>query len=420
MHRDAPHHSCALLLISFGLVACGGGGGGGAASSGGGQPPLPPAGQVSLSAPASNTLVGVNRAQNITASIANISASRLVWSVLPAGRAANATITPVSSTNTAAIVEFRASVAGTYTVKVTSTDDATKTAQLDLRVHTVYTAIDGYGQGRSFLRADGRVVVTGVGNAADATGSPADALQQIAQGESFRVGVRADGTVVSWGTAIDGDNSAPTPPPAGLAQVSKVDAGHYHAIAILMDGTLATWGRFNGFDMRLPDGYSTRKFTAAGALLGATAALEDSGSISVWNGMDGRLLSVPAAWQGRTFKTLCATQWHVIAVDAAGALFAWNALNDGDPATGTPPATSGPVAAVYCGSDNAALVQEDGRVMTWGENIGISGAFDSGTVAGFPRIKGASLYAYGEPYFLSEGGAIIDRAGNIVSSIDSL
>ena len=77
------------------------------------------------------------------------------------------------------------------------------------------------------------------------------------------------------------------------------------------------------------------------------------------------------------------------------------------------------MAAVYCGSDNAVLAQENGRVMAWGVNLG-GGDFDSNTVPGFPRIKGASLFAYGEPYFLSESGAIVDRSGNLVTAIDDL
>ena len=418
MNLDAAHRIRACLFVPFVLAlnACGGGGGGG---GGGGQPSAPPVVSLGLTAPASSTLVGVDSTQNITASIANISASRLTWTVLPAGLAASATITPVSSTTSSAVVAFRATVPATYTVRVTSQDDATKTAQIDLRVHSVYTAIDGYGQERTFLRADGRVVGTGLGDAADAAGAPTDALMEIAQGERFRVGLEAEGTVVSWGSAIDGSNSAPTAPPAGLTQVSKVDAGHYHAIAIREDGTLSTWGKFNGIDVRLPDGYSTRKFSVVGVLLGSSVALEDSGVISVWDATSGNLETLPSQWQGRTFKTLCVTQWHVIAIDSMGALLAWNPINDSDEATGTPPATSGPVAAVYCGSDNAVLAQENGRVMAWGEHLS-GGDFDSSTVAGFPRIKGASLFAYGEPYFLTESGAVIDRTGSILTAIDSL
>lgn len=415
MNLDAAHRIRAGLFVPFvlALSACGGGGGGAGQSQG------PKVVSVALSAPANNALVGVNTTQNITASIANIPASRLSWTVLPAGQAANATITIVSSTGTSAVVGFKATVTGNYTVTVTSQDDATKTAQIDLRVHNVYTAIDGGGQRRTFLRADGRVVGTGLADAADAAGAPTDVLEQISQGERFRVGIKTDGTLVSWGPAIDGGSSAPTAPPGGLTQVSKIDAGFYHALAIREDGTLATWGKFNGNDVRLPDDYSTRKFTSVGVLLGSSAALEDSGAISVWNATSGSLSTLPAQWQGRTFKAMCATQWYVLAVDSTGALLAWNPINSEDPETGTPPATSGPVAAVYCGSDNAVLAQENGRVMAWGVNLG-GGDFDSNTVAGFPRIKGASLFAYGEPYFLSESGAIVDRTGNIVTAIDAL
>ena len=99
MKLDAVRRIRVGLLVPFALAfsACGGGGGGGAS-----QTPGPKVVSVALSAPANNALVGVNTTQNITASIANISASRLTWTVLPAGQAANATITTVSSTATSA------------------------------------------------------------------------------------------------------------------------------------------------------------------------------------------------------------------------------------------------------------------------------------------------------------------------------
>lgn len=377
--------------------------------------------RVSLSAPASNTLVPVNTAQSITASIGNITADRLTWSVLPAGMASNVTLVQSSTGAGSVAMNFTATAPGNYTVRVTAQTDNTKTAQIDLRVHQAYTAIDAIEQRRTFLRADGRVVGTALGTNANPDGAPADQLKAISQGWLFRVGIRTNGTVVRWG-AGGGNGTTTTPGAAPTNLVARhVAAGHYYTIAIREDGTLAVWGRVNNIDARIPTALASTRFIAADVTLGDFAAIQENGTPVVWDAQSDSLKTLPGDWQGRSFTRLCATQWHVVAVDATGTVRAWNAVNNGDPELNTPPVTTAPVTAVYCGTSQAVLVQEDGRVRSWGVLGGASTPlFDSSSVSGFPRIKGASIFIYGPTYFLSESGAVIDAEGNVVTAIDSL
>ena len=360
---------------------------------------------VNIDTPADEVLVPLNAAQEIGVTFAGTSADRLAWTILPSGIAANATVTQVSSTASGAIVSFTASVADDYTVRVSSQDDPTKISEIEIGVHQAYTEITGKSQRRAFLRADGQILSTLVN-------TPTAQAVHIATGNRFGVAALADGTVVSWGDVI------PAPVPSGLSGVKAVAAASYFAMAQKEDDTLTIWGHLNNDAVMAPE-VAGVKVIAFDASLSTMNVVKEDGSMVVWGGDNGALKALPTDWQTRKFKKVCGTQWHVVAVDEAGAVHAWNPVNSSDPAMDTPPATSGPVAAVFCGSSNAALVQEDGRVLTWGEDLGSDGVFDSNAVSGFPRIKDVSFYTYGNPLFLTEGGAVIGRDGSLVRDFES-
>lgn len=361
---------------------------------------------VNLASPADKTLVPVGGAQEISATIAGTTAARLTWTILPAGIAANATLTPVSSNSTTVVMSFSATVPDAYTVRVSSQDDTTKVDEIEVDVHQVYTQISGKSQRRAYLQADGHI-------RSDLINTPTGLAKDIATGYRFGVAAMNDGTVTTWGDVI------PAPVPSGLTQVTAVAAGHYFAMAQKEDGTLTVWGHLNNDAVMAPEVVGV-KVVDFDATLSNMVVIKEDGSMVAWSGDSGNLRPLPVEHQARKFTKFCATQWYVVAIDDAGAVHAWNSTNTSDPALATPPATTGPVTAVYCGAEQAALVQEDGRVMTWGEDLGDEGAFDSNTVSGFPRIKDVSFYSYGNPQFLTEGGAVVDREGVLIRDVDEL
>ena len=360
---------------------------------------------VGIGAPADNTLVPVDYTQYISVSFAGTTADRLTWTVLPSGIAADATVTLYSSGANNAILAFTAQVPADYTVRVSTQDDTSKTDEIDFRVHQEYNAIAGKSQQGGFVQINGRI-------RSQMPGAPADSALDIASGYRFSVALKTDGTVTQWGPSIS------SPVPSGLTEVTAVAAGAYFAMAQKQDDTLVVWGKFNQEPV-LPAELVGTKVIAFDASLGTMQAIKEDGTLVVWR-ETGTVVPENPDWQNKKFKKVCGTNWHVVAVDVDGGVFAWNPTNNGDPAMNTVPATSGKVAAVFCGSAYATLVQEDGRVMTWGEELGAAGPFDSNTVPGFPRIKDVASYAFFDPVFLTETGAVIEVTGELYRAIDDL
>ena len=88
------------------------------------------------------------------------------------------------------------------------------------------------------LRADGTVLAWG-SNAAGQTNIPntLSNVVSIACGGLFSLALKSDGTVVAWGTNDFGQLSIPAP-----MNVVAVSAGFSHGLALKADGTVAAWG----------------------------------------------------------------------------------------------------------------------------------------------------------------------------------
>ena len=85
--------------------------------------------------------------------------------------------------------------------------------------------------------------------------------------------LRADGTVVVWGSNSFGQTNVPP----GLTNVVAIAAGFYHCLALRNDGTVAAWGWNNYNQTNVPVNLSNVVAIAAGgyqsiALLGAGLA----------------------------------------------------------------------------------------------------------------------------------------------------
>jgi alpha-tubulin suppressor-like RCC1 family protein len=98
-------------------------------------------------------------------------------------------------------------------------------------------------------------------------------VMALAAGSSFTLALRADGTVLSWGSNLSGvlgretdvlDNPIPAPVP-GLTDVVSISAGVLHSVAVRADGSVWTWGR-NEYG-QMGDGISPMHTTPARVLL---------------------------------------------------------------------------------------------------------------------------------------------------------
>ena len=131
-------------------------------------------------------------------------------------------------------------------------------------------ALAAFGPAFSFaLRADGTVSdqngfqVPGVSN-----------LVSIAAGNNFGLGLRAEGTVVGWG-------SPPFAIPSGLSHITAIACGFSHSLALRSDGTVAAWGSVSALPaISVPAGLANVTAIAAGYT--HSLALKSNGTVVAW------------------------------------------------------------------------------------------------------------------------------------------
>jgi alpha-tubulin suppressor-like RCC1 family protein len=102
----------------------------------------------------------------------------------------------------------------------------------------------------------------------------------ISAGHSHAVALINDGTVVSWGSSTYGENVTP----AGLSGVVAVSAGRHHTCALKNDGTVVVWGYQPG---TFPVGLSDVVAISAGHY--RTIAVKSDGTFAIWG------LDIPAS-----------------------------------------------------------------------------------------------------------------------------
>ena len=197
-----------------------------------------------------------------------------------------------------------------------------------------------------------------------------DAVVAIAAGETFSLALLADGTVRTWGRNDlgqlgDGTTDTRSMPVqvTGLPTSSRVNAiagGGDHALALLEDGTVWTWG-MNGSG-QLGQGPS--------AELPRCDLGEDSFA---------RCSPEPLPVVGlEDVVAVAAGSWHTLAVRSDGRLVAWGdndlgQLGDGttdDRERPTEVATPAPVTEVTAGLFHALARLDDGTLVAWGFNPG--------------------------------------------------
>jgi alpha-tubulin suppressor-like RCC1 family protein len=191
------------------------------------------------------------------------------------------------------------------------------------------------------------------------------AVQRVAAGHLHNLALLVDGTVKAWGFndvgqlgdgPVGAHQSTPLLLP-GLPDGIAIDAGDWHSMALLKDGTVRTWGD-NQFG-ELGDGSTTNRLTptAVPNLTGVTAI-----SVGGFIGNDGRSDQASFA--------------HTLALLADGTVMAWGSNDDGQLGDGTTATRLAPVtvpglsrvSAIAAGGNHSLALLTDGTVMAWGDN----------------------------------------------------
>ncbi len=223
------------------------------------------------------------------------------------------------------------------------------------------------------LKADGTVVAWGK-SIGGVTNIPANLtnVTSIAAGDEFALALLANGTVVAWGTNDVGQTNVPI----GLTNVMTIAAGYGCGFALRNDGSVVAWG-YNYYGQTNVPALGAATQVAGGAVQGA--ALLANGTVAMWARYNYSgypyywgLTNVPAGLSN--VVSIAAGGYHTLALKADGTVAAWGAgagaINtawDDDGQSIVPAGLSNVVAVAGCTVYSLAL-QSDGTVTAWGDD----------------------------------------------------
>ncbi|WP_235738005.1 Ig-like domain repeat protein [Nocardioides alcanivorans] len=209
-------------------------------------------------------------------------------------------------------------------------------------------------------------------------------LVQVSMGGGHAVGIKEDGTVVAWGNNTYGQTDVPE----GLSNVTKVVTGTQHTYALRANGSVVAWGD----DTNKQVSHLPTELTLPGAVKdiearsdGGLALLAD-GTLASWGksatvGRGTMYNQVPASLDGKIITQISAGADTNLAIDSDGAITTWG--NSFGTPSNVPDGLDGRgVASVSVGQDYAFAIQR--KVMTISESTVAGTAKEGQTLTGTP------------------------------------
>ena len=195
------------------------------------------------------------------------------------------------------------------------------------------------------------------------TNVPASATNVIAlaAGDTHCVGLKADGTVVAWGSGSAGQTNIPI----GLTNAVSVAAGSTHSLALKRDGTVAEWGIMypGSAPVTVPSDATNIVALALGPGAQHALALRADGTVLDWGNANYGLTNIPTT--ARDIVAVAAGGTYCLALRADGTVVQWGAGSEGAGLPSIPVAATNIVAIATSWYGNAAL-RADGTVLVWG------------------------------------------------------
>ncbi len=238
-------------------------------------------------------------------------------------------------------------------------------------------------------------------------------------GYAHIVAVKTDGTVIAWGSNLYQQLNVPS----GLGAVKQVEAGGYHTLVLLADGTVRGcgvpvpnlgWGHYT---IDVPTGLSDVVHVTGGAA--HSVAVLETGGVLCWGVADGRI--VPPTNLG-SIKKASAGNAHTIALRTDGTVVCWGAA--ASPACPTTNTVTGAI-DVSAGWDHSLVLRGDGSVQVLGgygqgaehedvpDDLGpvvaidAGGGFNNVTLNASGGIRGWGSNTFGELPATSSTGAVV-------------
>ncbi|HWQ90776.1 MAG TPA: hypothetical protein VN673_03825 [Clostridia bacterium] len=214
------------------------------------------------------------------------------------------------------------------------------------------------------LRADGTVVTWGSGYPIPLA---ATNVAAIASGLRHNVALKSNGTVVAWG-----DNSfQQTQVPVTATNVVAIAAGYDHTLALRADGTVVAWGKGNYGQTNVP--FATTNIVAISAGAGHSMAIRADGSAMIWG--RSRSWTPPTGYPPYRFSPplpvddvtmVSAGAWHNLALRGDGSVTTWG--------LGAPVPNDLPrVVSVCAGTNYDLAITPDGSLTAWSGWAGTNG-----------------------------------------------
>ncbi|HYG34721.1 MAG TPA: hypothetical protein VEC99_08055, partial [Clostridia bacterium] len=183
----------------------------------------------------------------------------------------------------------------------------------------------------------------------------------IAAGNTHDLALKADGTVIGWGSNSDGQLNFPP-----LTNVIGIAAGGAHSLAVKADGSLIGWGSNIYGESEVPSGLTNVVAAAAGSRF--SAALRADGTVVAWGGNDWGETNVPPGLTN--VVAIDAGHEFALALKEDGTVVAWGSFmgtDDNSYPADVPPGLSN-VVAVACGTSHAVALDCNGAVTAWGDS----------------------------------------------------
>ncbi|NOS71525.1 MAG: DNRLRE domain-containing protein [Verrucomicrobia bacterium] len=299
----------------------------------------------------------------------------------------NGIVIPDETNSTLALTNLQLNQSGLYSVTVSNLHGRINSAELWLEVSPVVAwgrnyenqlnipngltnvvALAGGGYHSLALRADGSVVAWGSGRGQANIPDGLSNVVSIAAGAEHSLALLSNSTVVAWGA----DDGGQLYGPDGLSNVVAIAAGSSHSLALKSDGMVAVWGsikvfRGEGYEYApYPSPHGLRNVISIASGLNHSLALRNDGTVFAWGNNDANQTDVPEDLNN--VVAIAAGQYHSLVLKNDGTVVVWGSYDRPDYGWEAFPEPDGlsNVVAIAAGASHALALRNDGSVFAWG------------------------------------------------------
>ena len=188
---------------------------------------------------------------------------------------------------------------------------------------------------------------------------PNSGFTAVASGNYHVMGLKEDGSVVTWGLCDVEQCGAP----ANNRGFVDIDAGDSHSLAMRADGSIVAWGQNDNGELNVPEPNIGYVAMAAGGL--HNLALRADGSIVGWGYTARGVLDIPQPNTG--WVKIAASSFKSMGLKADGTIYRW-----GDCGAVTVPCDVIPADPRFIDiathHSHALALRSDGSILAWGDN----------------------------------------------------